>query len=320
MVVPVSAFSQSEGELLPDRLVDTVSALYGSTGTDWLSRLPETIAACELRWSLRALPPLRDLSYNYVAPAVMHDGTLAILKLGVPDRGLNPEFACEAMALRRFEGRGCVRLLARDPDLGAMVLERAVPGTTLADLPDDEEATRIAARIMRRLWRPVAAEHPFPTVERWGLGFARMRERFNGGTGPLPEDTTSEAERTFADLVATSSDPVLLHGDLHHWNILRAEREPWLAIDPKGVVGEPAYEVGALLRNMVEPLMQEHDPVDVSRSRLSILADELSIERARLQGWAVAQAVLSAWWDIEDGTGDGATSIHLARIFAQADA
>ena len=308
------------GSSAPHRLALTVFALHGEAGASWLQRLPETIAACEQRWSLTALPPLDDLTYNYIAPALMRDGTQVILKLGVPGAELNPEFGCEIEALRRFDGRGCVRLLAADVDIGALLLERAEPGTTLAALSDDEEATRIATRVMRRLWRPVVGDHPFPTVSRWGPGFSRLRQRFHGGSGPLPERLTGKAERLFSELLSSSAQPVLLHGDLHPWNILRAKREPWLAIDPKGVVGEPAYEVGALLRNMVDPQLRGDDPVGLARRRLDILAVELSIDRRRLQGWGIAQAVLSAWWDIEDGTGDGASAVRVANILDRADA
>lgn len=299
---------------LPGRLATTIVALYGDAGVLWLKRLPATIAACEERWSLTALPPFEDLTYNYIAPVVLAHRTDAVLKIGVPGTHLNPELSTEIEALVRFDGRGCVRLLAIDPGLGALLLERALPGTTLATVPDDEEATRIAARVMRRLWRPVRPDHPFPTVEQWGRGFARMRERFGGGTGPLPARLTAGAECLFAELLASMETPVLLHGDLHHWNILAAERERWLAIDPKGVVGEPAYEVGALLRNMVDPLSQSSDPASVVRRRLAVLSEELVIDRERLGGWGLAQAVLSAWWDIEDGTGTGESAVRIAQL------
>jgi streptomycin 6-kinase len=300
------------------RLAATVGALYGDFGVRWLERLPTTVAECEQRWLLTALPPFDDLTYNYIAPVVLGDGSQAILKIGVPGEERNPELASELEALRRFDGRGCVRLLADAPELGAFLLEQALPGTTLAAVADDVAATRIAARVMKGLWRPVEPLHPFPTISRWGRGFARMRARFGGSSGPLPRQLTARAESLFSELLASMEEPVLLHGDLHHWNILRSEREPWLAIDPKGVVGEPAYEVGALLRNMVEPLLADPDPVRVTRRRLDVLSEELDIDRERLGGWGLAQAVLSAWWDIEDGTGTGASAVAMALVLEDA--
>jgi streptomycin 6-kinase len=90
---------------------------------------------------------------------------------------------------------------------------------------------------------------------------------------------------------------VLLHGDLHHFNILAAERQPWLAIDPKGVVGEPAYEIGALLRNPTDEVV--FDP-QVQARRIDLLTAELGLDRQRVIGWGIAQAVLSGWWSYED--------------------
>jgi streptomycin 6-kinase len=90
---------------------------------------------------------------------------------------------------------------------------------------------------------------------------------------------------------------VLLHGDLHHCNILAARRRPWLAIDPKGLAGEPAYEAGALLRN---PDPRRYLDPKVQRRRVDVLHEELALEKDRILGWGVAQAVLAAWWSIED--------------------
>src|SRR5439155_23831953 len=161
------------------------------------------------------------------------------------------ELMTEMEALRLFEGHGIVQLLDADARQGAMLLERLRPGTPLADLADDEQATSIAAGVMRQLWRPAPPEHPFPTVARWAAGLGRLRNKFVGGTGPFPTALVEEAERLFAELIPSMAEPMLLHGDLHHENIVTAERQPWLALDPKGLVGEPAYEVGALLRNQL---------------------------------------------------------------------
>jgi streptomycin 6-kinase len=94
--------------------------------------------------------------------------------------------------------------------------------------------------------------------------------------------------------------PVLLHGDLHHHNILSAERQPWLALDPKGVIGEPAYEVGALLRNPFPQILSLPGPGRLLARRVDQLAAELDFDRQRLVGWGIAQAVLAAWWSFED--------------------
>ncbi len=292
------------GAPLSERFVKTVRATWGEPGREWLATLPALLEECARRWSLTLAAPYSNLTFNYVALAVMSDGTEAVLKAGVP----NKELRSETAALRVFDGRGSVHLLASDPDAGLLLLERLRPGAVLTDRADeahDDEATTIAASVMRGLRRPAPPGHDFPTVADWGEGFARLRARFGGGTGPLPTAQVEEAEALFAELLASSAPPVLLHGDLHHDNILSAERQPWLAIDPKGVVGEPAYEVGALLRNLWPDRHAHRNPARLLERRLHRLAEELALDPARVRGWAVSQAVLSAWWCIEDGDTEG---------------
>ena len=292
------------------RFTQNIIGVHGKTGADWLSRLPETIAECESRWSLRVMPPFSPLSYNYLAPAVCADGTEAVLKLGVP----HDELMMEIEALRLFDGHGIVRLLEADIGLGAMVLEHLQPGTSLSSLPDDGQATSVAAQVMRQLWRPPPLEHPFPTVSKWAAGLERLRERFGGATGPLPASLVEKAETLFSELIASMGEPVVLHGDLHHYNILSAVREPWLAIDPKGVVGEAEYEVGALLRNH---LLATRRPKRLLARRVDQLTDELGFDRQRILGWGLAQAVLSAWWSFEDSGQVWAEAITCAEVLAE---
>jgi streptomycin 6-kinase len=170
----------------------------------------------------------------------------------------------------------------------------------LSSVEDDEKAISIAAAVMRQMWRSAPTEHPFPSVSDWGKGFARLRQHYGGGCGPFPTLLLEEAETLFAELSASMDEPVLLHGDLHQDNILAAQRHPWLAIDPKGLVGEPAYEIGSLLRNPFPQLLQTPNPGHILARRVDQLAEELDLDRVRIRGWGLAQAVLSAWWGVED--------------------
>jgi streptomycin 6-kinase len=276
--------------------VRTILELHGAVGDQWLGRLPSIIADCVERWSLMSMSPFESLSYNLVASAVRADGTEVVLKAGVP----GPELQAEIEALRLFNGHGAVQLLEADAGRGVLLLERLKPGTPLSSVPDDEQATSIAGQVMRQLWRPLPLEYPFPTVEMWAAGLARLREQFGGGSGPFPSDLVDKAETLFAQLLGSMAEPVLLHGDLHHQNIVAAERQPWLALDPKGLVGEPAYEVGALLRNPMPQLLAESRPTRILARRADLLAGELGFDRDRLVGWGQAQAVLAGWWSYED--------------------
>jgi len=279
---------------IPESFVSKTISLAGEEGRTWIERLPSILTACEQYWNLTIGFPF-DLSYNYVAPAICKNGTRVVVKVCLPNDELT-----EVEALRQFDGRGMVRLLEYNKDERVMLLERLWPGTLLSTVEDDEKATSIATSVMRQLWRPVPQEHPFPTVFDWGKGFACLRQHYTGGCGPFPPALLAEAETLFAELSASMTDLVLLHGDLHHENILIAERKPWLAIDPKGLVGEPAYETGALLRNQLSVVLKSSRPGRVMARRVDQLAEELGLDRTRVRGWGLAQAVLSVWWSIED--------------------
>lgn len=281
-------------------LAANVAGIHGAPGRAWLERLPEIVRACERRWGLTVGPAL-DAAYHHVAPAVRADGAPVVLKLGVPG---DDELRSEADALRLADGRGAVRLLDADLGEGALLLERAQPGTPLTALVlagEDEAATAVAAAVMSRLWRPVPERHRFATVAGWGEGFARHRAAHAGGSGPLPAGPLQRAQAIFFALCASMGEAVVLHGDLHHGNVLRSGQRAWVAIDPKGLVGEPAYEAGALLRNPWPGLLEGRDPGRVTRRRLDVLSETLGLDRGRLRDWSFAQAMLSAVWTIEDG-------------------
>jgi streptomycin 6-kinase len=295
---------------LPDTLVHNNVELRGEAGREWLERLPELIAACERRWSLTAGPPLLGLSYNYAAAVLRADGTPAILKIGFPG---DHELCTEIEALRLIDGRGAVRLLEADPEQGALLLERLEPGTSLEDLPD-EQATSIAAAVMRRLWRPAPAEHGFPSVAEWVERMAARAPRVLERDGSFPAAWLERAVTMSRELSAPAPEPVLLHGDLHHGNVLAAKREPWLAIDPKGVVGEPAAEPGAFLLNPMSRMPNAPDAARTVARRVPQLAEELGIDRERLVAWSTVRAVLSAFWSLEDHGHGWQWAIRCAEI------
>lgn len=297
---------------IPDDFARTQFELHGAAGRAWLDSLPAILDDCARQWDLTLAPPFPHLSYHYAAPGVRADGTPVVVKACAPTE----EFPLESEALRLYDGRGAVRLLAADRERMVMLLERLEPGTLLLDVDDDVVATAVAAEVMRQLWRPVPSVHPFPSVADWGKGFARLRRRYDGGTGPFPAALVEQAERLFAELCATAAAPVVLHGDLHHYNILAAGARGWLAIDPKGVVGEPAYEIGAFLRNRLPEPLPNPEAGRLTERRIAQFAAELGFERVRVRGWALAQAVLSAWWSMEDHGYGWEPMVGLAELIA----
>ena len=295
---------------VPEEFRHRVVSVWGAKGQEWLDRLPTIITACEERWDLSIQSPVSDLSFNFVASATKEDGTEVILKIGVP----NPELITEIEALRVLRGRRVARLLEADNNLGALVIRRLTPGEPLSALRSDEEATMIAAQLMRDLPAPEPPAHRFPTIGRWALAFDRLRERFAGASGPLPMRMVEKAERLFTELQTSSPGEMLLHGDLHHDNILSDGDAGWVAIDPKGVIGEPAYEAARFQHNPFPGFLSMDRPQLVAERRVDILASILQVERSRLLAWGFFDAMLGACWSIDDNC-DWQYFVSCAEIF-----
>lgn len=288
--------------MLPVDFKQRIRGTFGNEGSPWLREFPRILEKYTRRWSLTLLPHFEPLSYNFVAPAIRSDGTKAVLKLGVP----NPELISEITALRIYAGQGAAHLFEADAEGGALLLEYLEPGTPLAELGDDLQATEIAARVMIQLWEAspnledLKNNASLQSVEKWALGLNRLRERYTGGTGPFPHKLIEQAETLFDDLLASTDQHVVLHGDLHHWNILKAQRQPWLALDPKGVIGDPDFEVAAWMHNPIDELHTWPNLGRILSRRLDQFSEILELDRQRLLAWSLAQCVLSAWWCVED--------------------
>jgi len=294
---------------LPDAFTKNITHVLGDEGRAWIDALPALLASCERDYNLTIGPPF-ELSYNYVAPVMRADGTEAVLKLSPH----GADFRHELTATRQFEGEGMVRLFEADEARGIAILERLRPGTMLVDLDDDERQTEIAAAIMLELRRDPPFGSGLPTTRDWFDAFARHRAE-HGGHGPLPQDLFERGEATYRALLDSSPAPVLLHGDLHHYNILSAQRAPWLAIDPHGVIGEPAFETGAYFGNPSGMAMRQGAARTLER-RSHIFAGRLGLDRQRIIAWGFAYQVLSAVWSAERGGTGWRNAIGVAEILS----
>jgi streptomycin 6-kinase len=206
--------------------------------------------------------------------------------------------------LNAFDGKGVARVYEQAP--GALLEERLRPGNSLVDLAlngRDEEATDILAGVIQQMSARASSRSPLElpkacaTVQDWAKGFDRY---IASGNNQIPTDLVATGQRVYSGLCASQRQPRLLHGDLHHYNVLFDSDRGWLAIDPKGVVGEIEYEIGAVLRNPFE-----RPELFLSRStierRLKQFMNKLDLDYERTVAWGFAQAVLSAIWEIEDG-------------------
>jgi streptomycin 6-kinase len=297
---------------LPAHFIKTIENTFSEDGKRWLEELPDLIEVAVKSWDLTHIKAVDNLSYNFVAFA-SQNGKEVVLKIGVPNR----EFISEMAALSHFNGDGCVSLLEHDREHFMFLMERLFPGKMLASLANDEQRTHIACDVMIHLWRLAPEGQPFINLSEWFGELKLLRPRFGGATGPFPKELFERAESLIPEIFATSSPPVLIHGDLHHYNILSAG-ESWLAIDPKGVIGQPEYECGPLLTNPIDEFLQMPDPVKVTERRIAILSERLGFPRERIRDWGLCHSVLSAFWDMrEDGSGVE-YSLACAAIFAKA--
>ncbi len=213
--------------------------------------------------------------------------------------------------LRAFAGHGVARV--HEHVEGAVLMEWLQPGTPLVRMAlhgRDDQATDVIADVIRRMSAAPASTDGFPTVRDWGEGFRRYRE---SGDAQVPGDLVRLGEEMYLELCDTQRDARLLHGDLQHYNVLYDAERGWTAIDPKGVVGEVEYEVGAMLRNPVERPELFTSMRTVER-RLARFGAALGLDAERALAWAFAQAVLSAVWGVEDGFAVDAANppLHLA--------
>jgi streptomycin 6-kinase len=266
-------------------------------GAAWLERLPAIADELARRWSLDLGIPL-DAHISLVLPAVCASGEHAVLKVNFPE----PESECEADALATWNGDGAARLLARDDRLRALLVERLEPGTQLWAIEDDDEANRIGASVLRRLAVEPLPGHPYRSLageaERWAV---ELPERWSRLAVDAPRILLDEALRGIAELSADPAAEVLLHQDLHGGNILLG-RDGWRAIDPKPLVGDPAFDAASLLRDRRGELLSDPNALRRVRRRLDLLANELALERERLRLWGVVHAV--AWGVEADGVED----------------
>jgi streptomycin 6-kinase len=199
--------------------------------------------------------------------------------------------------LRAFSGDGAVRVY--ESETNAVLLQRLEPGEQLVSVVKrggEDEATKILAEVIEKLAHHQAPEE-CSTVTDWGRGFDRYLQ---SGDQQVPRELIDEAHRLYRDLASSQRTTMLLHGDLQHYNVLFDKERGWVAIDPKGVVGELEYEIGAILRNPVEQPKLFAD-IDVIKRRLETLTSRLRLDYSRALSWSFAQAVLSAIWDVEDG-------------------
>ena len=277
----------------PGQALTLPKALRDHIGIDarrdeWVERLPRTVAEVTATTQLTVGPPFQPGGYcAWVAPAVTDAGEDVVLKVAWE----HDEAKHEAEALQMWDGDGAVRLLAPPRRLAGSVillLERARPGVTLEASMSEPDRDVVLCDLLHRLWRRPPAGHPFrPLAEMCEMWVAEFRAKAQRRPVDLDPTLIEAGLELFVSLAEPSAADVVLCTDLHPENILSAQREPWLAIDPKPYVGDPAYDV---LQNMLNMERVRSDPVGLA-DRMANLAD---LDVARVRQWAFARFVVES--------------------------
>jgi streptomycin 6-kinase len=254
----------------------------GLTHEAWLERVPNLLDECVQEWGLRIGEPYAAGAAGYTVRAELPDRTRAVLKLIYPHR----EAEHEAEALRVWDGDGAVRLLAYDEERWAMLIERCEPGMLLAKI-DVDEALGVLIGLLPRLWKRVTESfRPLAEEAAWWVEY--LPTEWERAGRPIERQLLDQVIDLLQTLSGSQGEQVLLHQDLHGDNVLAAQREPWLVIDPKPLVGEREFSVA--------PIVRDYEFGHSRRAvlhRLDRLTSELGLDRERARGWTVGQTV--AW-------------------------
>ncbi len=282
------------GIQIPGELVKHVTSMCGERGERWLADLPATIAKLESEWSVTIGEPFEAGEFNFVASA-LRGADRTVIKICPPFETV--EIFGEADFLRSRDGVGAVRLLNEDRERQAIMIEYASPGKTLAEIFAGNESGAIdpAIGVLKKiLSHPGSATPHAIKLDDWFDGLRRF------SSTKFPSRYAVRALSIYEKLSTQAELIFYLHGDFHPANVVSATREPYLAIDPKGMVGHLGYDIAVFLNNY--HWWQETEP-DI-RSRLAHAVNRFSvafgIPEIELREWAFAQMVLGAWWTFDE--------------------
>ncbi len=296
----------------PPQFIEKVHRIFGDSGRQWLPGLPDIIARCRDKWKLSEGVMCSNMSMNYIEFATTASGVSVALKVGVP----HAELFTEMEALRLYAGRGAVQFLDADRELGAILMRRLQPGTLLWELGDNQKETHVAASAMCELSVPAPSSHNLPTFSQWVERAFRLTRTEWDPQELMPRDLIDRAEKAFEEIERNATDDVVLHGDLHHENILYDDQLGWTVIDPKGVIGPHCLEVGRFLQNQLPSSLPVERREEMVQERVHIFSTELGYSRETIAASGLVDCILSHCWSFEDdGIGaDWHDGIEMARM------
>lgn len=277
--------------------------LAGKKGKLWLASLPKVIAELSAFWSLTQVKPVTNMSWNYVASAVQYHKFPVVLKISWDGQLINAEY----LALKHFNGRGAIQVLDKHEEYNALLLVQAIPGDSLKLLlmQEQENTIRAYAEVIKQLKsNNLMSMHGFEHVREWCNALDNINDP------RIEKHLVEKAKLLRTYLLNSAEQEHLCHGDLHLNNIIQMENR-WLAIDPKGVIAETAFEAAAF--DLLTRAEMQDTAVMATKinCRVKVLANALNIKAERLFAWLFLRVLISAQWFIEDN-GDPSEMLFLA--------
>lgn len=289
-------------------LESNITNLFASKGQKWLDNIPNIVSKLADKWVLANVTPVSNMTFNYVAKAIRNNKYPVVIKVSCDEDLIRDEIK----ALNHFAGSGTVRLLDHDEKYHALLLEQAIPGITLKEFrtQDLELTMDYYIKVMHDLHnRPCPDLILFPEIKKWPKAFDRVDET------KMPAGLLTRARNLASELVATQGKKILLHGDLHLDNILQ-NGENWLAIDPKGIIGEAEFEIAAFDFIADYELESDKDLSQLYHDRLELIATKSGLDLDRIKNWCTIRLALAIAWSVEDNT-DPSKWVKLYNAFSR---
>ncbi len=280
--------------VIPERLKECTRGYFGEDADVWLQRLPQLTADAVERWELE-LGDVSETAGTGLVCFATRAGKDVVLKIAYP----HGEHFTGVEAMRVYGGQACVSMIDTAEEGTQVLMERILPGMHLYELDNEDEEVCAAAELIRRLQCPVPEQHELPPHTRWVENSLRHMAASKVTDELLPPVLVKALERTVADLEALRR-PVVLHGDLHHENILQDATEGWVAIDPKGLTGDPALEIGRYCGNQLHRAEAAGGYGVLTDRRIELFARELGEPLERMRAAAAVDLIMCMGWELEN--------------------
>jgi streptomycin 6-kinase len=292
-----------------DQLKQNILNIYGIQGKKWLSDLPSVIKSLKTSWKLHDITPVKNMTFNYVAKAITTTGQPVILKIGYDPKSIENE----KQALIYFNGNGSIKLIDHAEKYHALLLQQAISGITLTSFYPHQIDLVIDCytSTMKKLHsKHLPSKYNYPHISEWLQAIDKLTPNHH-----IPASLLTNVISLKNKLLKTIATEVFLHGDLHHDNILKHNNE-WLAIDPKGVIGETAFEIAAFDFMYLNELANDINVNNTVETRINLLAKKADLDAQRIKDWILVRLVLMAAWNIEDNLNPD-NAIKLAATLIQ---